>query len=73
MNGRVQRISKLEAAIVQLANRAAQGDRQATRDAVALVEAAEKRGAETRDAAWRPGTGDEIVIADLLRRAREDF
>jgi hypothetical protein len=71
VNGRIRRISKLEAAIVQLANRAAQGDRQATRDVIALAEAAESRGPGP-DAAWRPGAGDQIVIADLLRRAREE-
>lgn len=71
VNGRPRRISKLEAAIIQLANRAAQGDEGATRDVIALAATAEDR-APTADAAWRPGTGDKIVIADLLRRVREE-
>jgi hypothetical protein len=71
VNGRSRRISKLEAAIIQLANRAAKGDERATREAIALAEAAEAR-AQAADAAWRPGAGDEMVIADLLRRVREE-
>jgi len=71
VNGRLRRISKLEAAIIQLANRAAKGEERATRDAIKLAETAESR-AEAGDAAWRPGAGDKIVIADLLRRVREE-
>jgi hypothetical protein len=71
VNGRRRRVSKLEAAIIQLANRAAQGEESATRDAIKLLEAAEAR-AQAAGAAWRPGAGDEIVIADLLRRVREE-
>ena len=71
VNGRQRRISKLEASIIQLANRAAKGEERATRDAIKLAETAEAR-AQAGDGAWRPGAGDEIVIADLLRRVREE-
>jgi uncharacterized protein DUF5681 len=71
LNGRRRRVSKFEVSIIQLANRAAQGQERATREAIRLVEAAEAR-AQSADAAWRPGAGDEIVIADLLRRVREE-
>ena len=71
VNGRRRRISKLEASIIQLANRAARGEERATDKAITLVVAAEAR-AQAAGAAWRPGAGDEIVIADLLRRVREE-
>ena len=71
MNGRRRRVSKFEVSIIQLANRAAQGQERATRDAIRLVEAAEARP-QSADATWRAGAGDEIVIADLLRRMREE-
>jgi len=71
LNGRRRRVSKFEVSIIQLANRAAQGQERATREAIRLVEAAEAR-AEAGDATWRPGAGDEVVIADLLRRMRDE-
>jgi len=71
VNGREKRISKLEAAVIQLANQASRGEARAIRDVISLASAAESRTPAT-EAAWRPGAGDAIVIADLLRRVREE-
>ncbi len=68
-NGRRRRITKLEAAVKQLVNRAASGEARATQLLVALVQANEARPAQ-RDAD-RLGDGDAIVMAELARRLRE--
>ncbi len=67
-NGRTKRITKLEAAIKQLVNKAASGEARATRDVIALAEADENRPAKP-EAPRRP-TRDAVVIAELLRRIR---
>ena len=69
-NGRRKRITKLEAAIKHLMNRAATGEARATRDVIALAAADENRPARP-DAPRRP-TRDAVVIAELLRRIRSD-
>ncbi len=68
-NGRRRRITKLEAAVKQLVNRAASGEARATQLLVALVQANEARPAQ-RDAD-RLGDADAIVMAELARRLRE--
>jgi Family of unknown function (DUF5681) len=67
-NGRKKRITKLEAAIKQLVNRAASGEARATDKVIALAEADENRPAEP--AVPRRPTRDAVVIAELVRRIR---
>ncbi len=65
-NGRRRRITKLEAAVKQLVNRAASGEARATQLLLALVQANEARPAQ-QDAS-RLGDADAIVMAELARR-----
>ena len=65
-NGRRRRITKLEAAVKQLVNRAASGEARATQLLLALVQANEARPAQ-HDAS-RLGEADAIVMAELTRR-----
>ena len=65
-NGRRRRITKLEAAVKQLVNRAASGEARATQLLLALVQANETRPA--RQDANRLGEADAIVMAELTRR-----
>ena len=67
-NGRQKRITKLEAAIKHLMNKAASGEAGATRDVIALAAADENRPA--RPEAPRRPTRDAVVIAELVRRIR---
>jgi hypothetical protein len=69
-NGRRRRITKLEAAVKQLVNRAAAGEPRATQLLLALVEADEARPAQ-QDAAHL-NEADEIVVAGLMRRLGRD-
>ena len=65
-NGRRRRITKLEAAVKQLVNRAASGEARATQLLLALVQANEARPAQQD--ANRLGDADAIVMAELARR-----
>jgi len=65
-NGRRRRITKLEAAVKQLVNRAASGEARATQLLLALVQANEARPAQHD--ADRLGDADAIVVAELARR-----
>ena len=65
-NGRRRRITKLEAAVKQLVNRAASGEARATQLLLALVQADEARPAQQD--ANRLGEADAIVMAELTRR-----
>jgi hypothetical protein len=65
-NGHRRRITKLEAAVKQLVNRAASGEARATQLLLALVQANETRPA--RQDANRLGEADAIVMAELARR-----
>ena len=65
-NGRRRRITKLEAAIKQLVNRAASGEARATQLLLALVAANEARPGQSD--AGRLGEADAIVMAELTRR-----
>jgi hypothetical protein len=68
-NGRRRRITKLEAAVKQLVNRAASGEARATQLLLALVQANETRPAQQD--ANRLGEADAIVMAELTRRLGE--
>jgi len=66
--GRTRRISKLEAAAIQIANRAAMGDQRAMQLAIRLVEAEDNRPIPPPTPAEELSAGDQLVIADLVRR-----
>ena len=68
-NGRRRSITKLEAAVKQLVNRAATGEARATQLLLALIQANEAR--PVQQDAGRLGDADAIVMAELLRRLRE--
>jgi Family of unknown function (DUF5681) len=63
-NGRRRRITKLEAAVKQLVNRAASGDQRATQFVFALLGEDKERAAPV---AIDP-EADALVIAELVRR-----
>jgi hypothetical protein len=65
-NGRRRRITKLEASVKQLVNRAASGEARATQLLLALVQANEARPAQQD--ARRVSDADAIVMAELTRR-----
>ena len=65
-NGRRRRITKLEAAVKQLVNRAASGEARATQLLIQVVQATEARPAEPD--ADSVGEADAIVMAELKRR-----
>jgi hypothetical protein len=65
-NGRRRRITKLEASVKQLVNRAASGEARATQLLLALVQANEARPAQQD--ARRLSDADAIVMAELTRR-----
>ena len=64
-NGRRRRITKLEASVKQLVNRAAGGDQRATQFAFALLNHDRGRPAEAPE---RLGEADAFVVAELVRR-----
>jgi Family of unknown function (DUF5681) len=65
-NGRRRRITKLEAAVTQLVNRAANGEQRATQFVFALLDGDQGRPAPLT--AERPREGDALVVAELVRR-----
>ena len=65
-NGRRRRITKLEAAIKQLVNRAAAGDARATALLIQLVQANEAKA--NQPDTERVAEADTIVMAELQRR-----
>jgi Family of unknown function (DUF5681) len=67
-NGRRKTISKLEAAIKQLTNKAASGELKALQLLVALVRNAEERAAQAVVAEPALDEGDEKVFLDILKR-----
>ena len=68
-NGRRRRITKLEAAVKQLVNRAAAGETRVTQLLLALVQTHEAR--PPRTGAEFASEADAAVIAGLLRRLTE--
>ena len=69
-NGRKRRISKFEAAVKQLVNRAAGGEARATQLLLGLIQAGEARAVE----APVPGfeNGDEDAMRELMRRLGQE-
>ena len=67
-NGRRRRITKLEAAVKQLANRAAQGQERATKTFLDLFDSLESRPLPPEAEPLREA--DAAVIAELVRRIR---
>ena len=65
-NGKRRRMTKLEAAVKQLVNHAAKGDRQAAQFVFTFIEDDADRKA--RRPAWRPAEADALVLAELVRR-----
>jgi hypothetical protein len=65
-NGRVRRITKLEAALTQLVNHAASGDLRATQIALSLLPIDQDRPAPRKPK--RIGKSDSLVVAELIRR-----
>ncbi len=65
-NGKRRRMTKLEAAVKQLVNHAAEGDRQAAQFVFALID--DDAGRPQRPAARRPAEADALVVAELVRR-----
>ena len=68
-NGRRRHITKLEAAVKQLVNRAASGEARATQLLFALVAANDSKPPETEN---RVAEADLVVMAELARRFRSD-
>jgi Family of unknown function (DUF5681) len=66
-NGRRKRITKLEAAVKQLVNRAASGEARAMQLLLALVQASDARPPPQPDSG-EPAEGDALVLAELRRR-----
>ena len=69
-NGHRKRITKLEAAVKQLVNRAASGEARAMQLLLALVQASEARPPPAD--ANHLAEGDEIVLRELQRRLTQD-
>jgi Family of unknown function (DUF5681) len=69
-SGRRRRITKLEAAVEELANRAAKGEARATQLLLALVQTHEAK--PDRPDADRIGEADALAMAELARRLRAD-
>lgn len=65
-NGRKRRISKYEAAVKQLVNRAAGGEARATQLLLGLIQAGEARAVETPQPGFEDG--DEDAMRELMRR-----
>jgi len=65
-NGRKRRLTKLEAAVTQLVNRAAKGDQRATQFVFALLGDEHSRPAPHPPE--RIGPADALVVAELVRR-----
>jgi hypothetical protein len=71
-NGRCKVMTKLEAAIIQLVNKAASGDGHAIRYLCQLVASAEERSVAVEPIAQISET-DQKVMANILRRFEESL
>jgi hypothetical protein len=67
-NGRRKRITKIEAAVKQLVNRAAGGDTRSTQLLIGLIQASEAR---PPDAETQPSQADDDVLREMHRRLQE--
>jgi Family of unknown function (DUF5681) len=65
-NGKALRITKLEAAVKQLVNRAASGDQRATQFVFALL--ADEKDRPPPRTADEISAGDALVMAEIVRR-----
>jgi hypothetical protein len=66
-NGRRKRITKLEAAVKQLVNRAAAGEARSMSLLLALVQASEAKPLQSE-----PGTWSALVLREITRRIKGD-
>ncbi len=69
-NGRRKRITKLEAAVKQLVNRAASGEARSMSLLLALVQAGEAKTLQTGSRA--PSADDALVLREIARRMKGD-
>jgi hypothetical protein len=67
-NGRRRKISKLEASVKQLVNKAASGDLRALSHLFAMTTVAAEQGAETRPSTEPLNQPDQEVLTDMLKR-----
>jgi hypothetical protein len=67
-NGKRRKITKLEAAIQQLTNKAASGDLKALQLLAGLVRSAEEHSISTTSPTAEVGEADELVILEILKR-----
>jgi hypothetical protein len=70
-NGRRRRISKLQAAAKQVANKGAAGDLRATKMAFDLAEKAEQQQAAAQPSNERLTASDEDIVGRLMGRLRQ--
>jgi hypothetical protein len=67
-SGRRKTVTKLEAAVKQMANKAASGDLKALQLLAALVRSAEERGIQTTASDSTLSETDEKVVLGILKR-----
>ncbi len=67
-NGRRKRITKLEAAVKQLVNRAAFGETRSTSLLLALIQASEAKPPQTESG--DPSAEDDLVLREIARRMK---
>jgi Family of unknown function (DUF5681) len=67
-NGRRKRITKIEAAVTQLVNRAAGGDLRSIQLLIGLIQTSEAR---PPDADSQPSQADDDVLREMRRRMTE--
>ncbi len=67
-NGRRKRITKLEAAVKQLVNRAASGEARAMSLLLALIQASEAKPLQTGSGS--PSVDDALVLREIARRMK---
>jgi hypothetical protein len=72
-DGRHKTVTKLEAALKQLANRATSGDLRAVQQLVALARSAAERSTETGPATANMAEADRKVLAGVLGRWGANF
>jgi phosphoenolpyruvate carboxylase len=72
-NGERRQITKLEAAVKQLANKAATGDLNAMKQMVSLVRAAEEQQAVETPVTQELGDIDQKVMQNILKRLSRSF
>src|SRR5271156_3934563 len=72
-NGKRRKITKLEAAIQQLTNKAASGDLKALQLLAGLVRSAEERSTSTTTPTAELGEADEMVILEILKRVESIY